>query len=324
MRYIIYGAGAIGGVIGANLQLAGKDVVYIARGKHLEALQTSGLTLLSPNGRQTLPVTAVGHPRDIVFAEGDAVILAMKGQDTVAALDALHGAAGSGVPVICTQNGVVNERFALRRFQHVYAMVVMLPATHMEPGVVQQDSAPTVGILDSSVYPTGTDDFIAGVCRDLEEANFSAKPDPLVMRYKYTKLLMNLNNAFQVVCGADADGGEVSKRARTEALACYAAAGIDFATDEEFYARRGNYITVKPVEGGRRVGSSSWQSVERGTGSVEADYLNGEICLLGRLHGVPTPVNRALQDLANDVARSGRKPGIMSPEALLAMVDGAS
>ena len=324
MRYIIYGAGAIGGVIGANLQLAGKDVVYIARGKHLDAMQTTGLTLLSPNGRQTFPVTAVGHPREITFRDGDAVILAMKGQDTVAALDALRDAAGSGVPVICTQNGVVNERFALRRFEHVYAMVVMLPATHMEPGIVQQDSAPTVGILDSSIYPSGTDGFIAGVCRDLEKANFSAKPDPSVMRYKYTKLLMNLSNAFQVVCGADADGKEVSARARAEAVACYRAAGIDFATDEEFYARRGNYITVKPVEGGQRVGSSSWQSVERGTGSVEADYLNGEITLLGRLHGVPTPINRALQDLANEVARSGKKPGIMSPQALLAMVDAGS
>lgn len=323
MRYIIYGAGAIGGVIGANLHLAGKDVVYIARGGHLEHMRRQGLTLLSPNGRQTLKVVAAGHPSEITYREGDAVILAMKGQDTVAALEALRDAAGSGVPVICTQNGVVNERFALRRFEHVYAMVVMLPATHMEPGIVQQDSAPTAGILDSGVYPGGVDDFISGVCNDLEQSNFSAKPDPKVMRYKYTKLIMNLGNAVQVVCGADADGKDVVARARAEAIACYNAASIDFATDDEFFGRRGNFITVKPVEGGARVGSSSWQSVERGTGSVEADYLNGEIALLGRLHGVPTPVNRALQDLANQVARSGKKPGIMSPDALLAMIDAA-
>ena len=53
--------------------------------------------------------------------------------------------------------------------------------------------------------------------------------------------------------------------------------------------------------GGRqsRPGASSWQSLARGTGSIEADYLNGEIVLLGRLHGVATPVNAALQRLAN-------------------------
>ena len=45
-----------------------------------------------------------------------------------------------------------------------------------------------------------------------------------------------------------------------------------------------------------------------GRGSIEADYPNGEIVLLGRLHGVPTPVNAALQQLANEVARAGDPP----------------
>ncbi len=316
MRYIIYGAGAIGGVIGANLILAGKDVLLIARGQHLQAIRERGLTLNRPQGKVVVQAATAGHPSEITFTTDDVVVLAMKGQDTVAALDALRDAAGSAVPVICTQNGVVNERFALRRFQTVYAMVVMLPATHMEPGVVQQDSAPYAGILDSGLYPTGVDDRIAQVCRDLEQANFSAKPDPTVMRYKYTKLLMNLNNCFQVVCGPGADGAELLAAARAEAVAAYHAAGIDFATDAEFMGRRANYITVKPVEGGIRAGSSSWQSVERGTGSVEADYLNGEIALLGRLHGVPTPINAALTDLANSIAHTGQRPGSVSLEEL--------
>ena len=63
-------------------------------------------------------------------------------------------------------------------------------------------------------------------------------------------------------------------------------------------------VTIRPVgEDGGHKGSSSWQSLARGTGSIEADYLNGEITLLGRLHGVPTPVNAMLQDVANDMAR---------------------
>jgi 2-dehydropantoate 2-reductase len=57
------------------------------------------------------------------------------------------------------------------------------------------------------------------------------------------------------------------------------------------------------VGGRQRAGGSSWQSIARGAGSIETDYLNGEIALLGRLHGVPTPVNAAMQRLAARMVR---------------------
>ena len=62
---------------------------------------------------------------------------------------------------------------------------------------------------------------------------------------------------------------------------------------------------MKPIEGVRREGGSSWQSLARGPGSIEADYLNGEIVLLGRLHGVPTPANELFQRLAGQVGGRG-------------------
>ena len=62
------------------------------------------------------------------------------------------------------------------------------------------------------------------------------------------------------------------------------------------------------------------QSLLRGTGSVEVDQLNGEVVLLGRLHGVPTPVNELLQRLTNELARDRRPPGSYDEAALLAMV----
>jgi 2-dehydropantoate 2-reductase len=61
--------------------------------------------------------------------------------------------------------------------------------------------------------------------------------------------------------------------------------------------------------------------VARSTGNIEADYLNGEIVLLGRLHVVPTPVNELLQQLANKIARTGAAPSNMPPEEFLARVD---
>ena len=66
--------------------------------------------------------------------------------------------------------------------------------------------------------------------------------------------------------------------------------------------------------------ASSWQSLARGTGSIEADYLNGEIVFLGRLHGVPTPVNLLLQRTAAQAAREGRAAGSMTVEELIQMV----
>jgi 2-dehydropantoate 2-reductase len=322
MRYIIYGAGAIGGVVGGRLFQHGHDVVLIARGRHLDAIRANGLVLESPNESVTLPIPAVGRPSEIAFRAGDVVVMAMKTQDTAPALDELVEAAGDTIPVICAQNGVENERMALRRFEHVYATAVMLPATHLEPGVVQADSATLTGILDTGCYPGGVDDLCTRWTADLEASNFSARPDPNVMRRKYTKLLSNLGNAVQAACGT-ADAREVPRRAREEAVACYRAAGIDFASEEEDRERRGTLVRVAPIAGRPRGGGSSWQSLARGKTSIEADYLNGEIVLLGRLHGVPTPVNRRLQEVANRLAREGAPPGTMTLEELLAGIGGA-
>ncbi len=62
------------------------------------------------------------------------------------------------------------------------------------------------------------------------------------------------------------------------------------------------------VAGQDRVAGSSWQSLARGTGNIETDFLNGEIVLLGRLHGIPTPANLTLQRLANHLASGGGPP----------------
>ena len=59
--------------------------------------------------------------------------------------------------VVCAQNGVANEATALRSFRHVYAQCVVMPAGHLEPGVVVQNATPCPGILDLGRYPAGAD-----------------------------------------------------------------------------------------------------------------------------------------------------------------------
>ena len=248
------------------------------------------------------------------------VMLAMKTQDTAAALRDLANATDGPVPVVCVQNGVENERLALRLFPDVYGICVMLPATHLEPGLVQAESTPVTGILDIGRYPDGTDDLARAVAADLSDSTFSSEPNEAIMRFKRSKLLLNLANAIEALSGPELRGSDLHERAIAEGRACFAAAGLDVASDEEDRARRGHILQRKPIRGRHRGGGSTWQSFARGTGSIETDHLNGEIVLLGRLHGVPTPVNEALQRLARRHARDLTPAGSVPAEALLEAV----
>jgi len=314
MRYVIYGAGAIGGTIGARLAQNGREVALIARGPHLEAMRRDGLTLRTPDETITQKIPAYGHPNEIDWQPDDVAVLAMKTQDTSNALAALRSAA-SDVPVVCAQNGVANERMAARIFSRVYGMVVWLPGTHLQPGEVIAHSSPIAGILHTGLYPQGTDDLIEAVATDLRASGFASQPDEKIMRLKYAKLLSNLLNIVQALCSGAA--GDIVRAVREEALAAYAAAAVDCAGPEEL-GERVKGITVKPVPGFEsRLGGSTWQSLSRG-GSLETDYLNGEITLLGALHGVPTPYNRMLQAAAAEASRDNREPDSYTPEELLA------
>ncbi|TDD69263.1 ketopantoate reductase family protein [Jiangella aurantiaca] len=319
MAYVIYGAGAIGGVLGARLHTAGCDVRLIARGTHLSAVRSGGLRVESPEGTTTVPVAAYESPAEAGVEPGDVVILTMKSQDTSAALGALRAVAEPSTPVVCAQNGVANERLALRLFSHVYGVHVMFPAAHVEPGVVQARSAPVPGILDLGRYPAGVDDVARSVAAAFTKAGFVSEPREDIMRWKYRKLVMNLGNAVTALCGVDdADAEEVMALLRAEAEAVLAAAAIDVIDEETDRARRGDILRMPPFGGQAPGGGSSVQSLLRGTGSIEADYLNGEIVLLARLHGVPAPANELVRQLAVVAARERVAPGSVPASELLA------
>ena len=321
MRHIIYGAGAIGGSVGARLHQHGHSVVLIARGAHLQALREHGLVFKTPDETVTLPIPTVGHPSELPFQDGDIVYLCMKSQHTLSALEDLQAAASDELPVICCQNGVANERMALRHFERVYGMMVFLPATHLEPGVVLLNVKGTSGVLDVGLYPSGTDARIEEVAAALEDSTFSALADPAIMRLKYAKLLANLNNTLQAACDAGQDGQDISKLLAEEARACYQAAGIDCASQDEFRKRWEELIEIALVQGQERFAGSSWQSIMRGQGSIEADWLNGEIVQLGRLHDVPTPANRVLQRIGSELVRERGKPGSVSLDTVRARIE---
>ena len=109
------------------------------------------------------------------------------------------------------------------------------------------------------------------------------------------------------------------RQAQHEGEDALAAAGIAVASKEEDRARRADHLQMRNTESGQWSGGSSWQSLARGTGSIEAEFLNGEVVLLGALHGVPTPVNALLQHMAVQAALEGRPPASWSIEQLTEM-----
>ncbi len=311
MRYIVIGAGAVGGSIGAALFRAGHSVVLVARGSHRDAIASDGLLFATPRGTERLAIPVVGGPDELMLTGDDVLLLAVKVQDSLEVLEqwsgqpiAGGGTAGRDLPLLCAQNGVEGERIALRRFAKVYGVCVMLPASHLAPGEIAAFADPLVGVLTVGRYPRGSDPFVAQVCADLEQSGVGGVDSTAVMRWKYTKLLANLGNALEAIIGPidGADARALRERARAEGELVLRAADVDFASpDEDADARR--RWSMADIPGLTRGGGSTWQSLARGTGRVETDYLAGEIVLLGRLHGVRTPVNETLRLLA---AAAGR------------------
>jgi 2-dehydropantoate 2-reductase len=318
-RFVIYGPGGVGGVIASGLARAGHSVAVVARGNHLKAIQSQGLEFRHHGGTEHIELEAVERPGRLDLQADDTVILAVKSQDTRDALEALASEAPPELSIVCAQNGVDNERQALRHFADVSAMCVYLPGTHLEPGVVMAFGSPFFGILDLGRYPSGRSVAAERVAAALSGSGFRSEVNEAIMRFKYAKLRANARNALDAACGWDARGSELGLRASTEALATFRAAGIDVATGDEEAARREGFST-KPLAGESRFGSSSWQSLARRTGSIEADYLNGEVVMLGRLYDVETPVNETLRKLANRMARARSAPGSVPLSEVEAMV----
>ena len=244
------------------------------------------------------------------------MLLTVKGHQTATALDDLVAHVPQDATVVCVQNGVANEAACLRRFPHVLAVTVMMPTTHLEPGVVVQNSTPVPGILDLGRFPAGRDDACEAVSAAFRAAGFESVVRDDAMAWKHRKLLMNLGNAAQACCGRGDDRDALVALMREEGERALAAAGIAVTSEADDTARRGTTLDHGP--GGSRTGGSTWQSLARGQGSVETDYLNGEIALLGRLHGVPTPANDLIREVMAEQVRAAATPGSLRAADLLA------
>lgn len=327
MRVVVLGIGAVGGTVAARLADAGTEVVALARGAHAAAVRADGLLLESPDGPVTARMDVVERPDELRLQDDDVLVLATKSQHTAGVLEALPPAARD-LPLLLAQNGVANEREAARRFADVHGVCVMLPALHTEPGRVSVFCRPSA-VLEVGRWPGGTDDTDARVAETFSAAGLLTRAREDVQAYKYRKLLTNLGNSVQALLGTELDdeGTEATRQLHSRAVAegerVLALAGAPLLELAAWKRDVAAHVEMADVEGVARGGGSTWQSLVRGAGSVEADYLNGEIVLLARLHGTAAPVNEALRRAVVDAAREGRKPGSTTPAELSRLVEEA-
>ena len=155
MKLLVWGAGAIGGTIGAHLARAGHDITFVDQAQdHIAAIRSNGLRITGPLADFSVRVPA--FVPDALAGEFEHVVLAVKAQDTDAATRALAPHVSADGYVVSAQNGL-NELVikAIVGEGRTMGCFVNFGADYMEPGVIQYAGRGTVvvGEIDGRVTP---------------------------------------------------------------------------------------------------------------------------------------------------------------------------
>ena len=177
------------------------------------------------DGRHRIDAPATDTAAEVDWTDDTVVLLAVKSHQAAVALADLRAHAPADVPVVCATNGIATEAAALRLFARTYAVCVMLPATHLEPGVVVAACHPTPAILDIGRFPGGTDATTAAVAADLRAAGIESEERADIMAMKRRKLVMNLGNGVDASFAQGDAADELAERAQAEGERVLAAAG---------------------------------------------------------------------------------------------------
>lgn len=321
MRYIIIGAGAVGSSLAAQFETAGVDYLLLGRGAQLAHLREHGLRYHRLEGTVTvsLRLTDLAGLR---LRNGDVFLLSVKTQDVeetsgaLARLPVEGGGLAADLPIVALQNGLAAERILARRFSRIYAASVRVPAIYTETGKVRVLAGPQFASFIIGRFPEGTDAVSAQLAADLTRANALVEESADIRRWKAEKLLHNVKNALELFAGDEGERNRIGAEIASEAERVLRRAGYDFPRPDERKVSLARWQILKDPDD--PAGQSTWQSFTRGARS-EVDFLNGEIVLLGHLHGVPAPWNRAVQRLADRLAAQGGKPGDLGLDRLVSL-----
>ncbi|MDQ6883272.1 MAG: ketopantoate reductase family protein [Candidatus Dormibacteraeota bacterium] len=321
-RFLLFGAGAVGSLLGARLAAAGCEVTLVGRPPHVEAVTREGLRTVVAGkvssqsvraARQT--VAEAGGPFDFVF-------LTVKGYDTIDAIEQLAPVLRPGTILGGFQNGVGNEETIAATVpeQALLAGSLTLPVSLDEPGLVHLHSNHG-GVALAPVSPEVN---VGPLVRTLNHAGLKARRYTDFRAMKWSKLLLNiLGNAQSAILDlppshvfADSELFRYERAAFREAATVMERMRLRVVALPGFpvpmLQRAMNLppllaqMVLEPRVGGARGNKmpSLWWDLSRGKGRTEAAYLNGAVVDAGRQQGVPTPVNSVFWALLEKVTKS--------------------
>ncbi len=319
MKVTIFGAGAIGGYLGVKLAQSGADVTFIARGPHLEAMRTGGITLISDGHSVNIKPRLMSDPNDA--EPQDYVFVTLKAHSLPAAAPQVASLISERTALVMGVNGVpywyfygldcpwrdrtiesVDPDGVIWRTlppSRVIGCVLYPAAEVIKPGVIEH----TYGNRFSLGEPDGSrSERVQRLSKLLIAAGLKAPVRPQIRDDIWIKLWGNLSlNPLSALTGATLDrlAGEpdlrdVSRTMMREAQAVGEALGVRFAVDIE-----------QRIDGAREVGAhktSMLQDLERSR-PMEIDALLGAVVELGDLTGHPMPMCRAILALVRERAR---------------------
>jgi 2-dehydropantoate 2-reductase len=326
VRYIIYGAGAIGSIVGGHLHRIGASVILVGPEEHVRTVQKSGLILRTRENVFHLDPKAVARANKLTpFQSDDVVLLCAKTQQTLKCLAQLRAAgAPRTLPIFCCQNSFLNEPQTTLFFERVYGVAVFIDGIFVQPGEAIHPTGRRYGHLEIGRYPSGLDRLSQRVVRDLRKAGFSVRASPDVMRTKRAKFVINMANAVIAITNQPKLVAPIVKKLRAEAVRILNASGLDCESLAAFRRRAdaacGPLKSPPGVESDGLIADSTWQSLYRQTGNIETPYFNGVIVHMGRSLGIPTPYNSFVCETALEMARNGDRPGKYSARDLSRML----
>ena len=297
MKLVMMGSGGVGGYFGARLAAAGADVHFVARGAHLDAMLSQGLTIEGGPAPVHLPrVHATSDPSSIGTA--DFVFIAVKLWDTADAIEQVKPVVGPKTAVISFQNGVLKDRYVLEAFgaSRVMGGVGYVATTIDRPGVIKQTGPMQrllFGELDRTTSERGQRLLDACLKGGIAAQLSTDIKREIWQKYVFLVGLSGTTTTIRKPMGPIRENPQTRAFLRDvmrEVVAVGRAHGIDLPPD---YAEQ-RLALVDDVA--YDMTSSMHHDLERGN-RLEVRWLSGGVVELGEAVGVPTPLNRAITDI---------------------------
>jgi 2-dehydropantoate 2-reductase len=291
MKIAVIGTGGVGGYFGGKLALAGHEVTFVARGKHLEAIKENGLRILSPQGdflvkpvKATDDITSIG-PVDLI-------IIGLKAWQVKESFPQLHGLIGEKTMILPLQNGVLVPEELKNEFKDAYVLggLCRIFSEIEGPGVIRH-----VGVEPKIVFGALNNEKseqILQLKEAFDQAGFQGKIADDIQVELWKKFIFICSGGLIALTRSNYGKlralpatRELMKALLNEINAVAQKAGVQVKAD--YVENTFSFIDAFPAEATTSLARDIWEGKPS-----ELEYQTGTVVKLGEKHGVETPVNR--------------------------------